>query len=164
MSRLAPLVKVGLLTLLLRLGLRTALISDSWRSAMPQPATVRNAVDVVLLQLTALQQNNPETNDGIAKTFEFASRGNKAVTGPLPRFAHMIHAGYPELLNSQSFTVLSALQVGEAEYVVRVEIRTNQWTGNRQSVFLWQLSDSGDGAGWMTDAVMPDEPNEAAER
>jgi hypothetical protein len=35
-----------------------------------------------------------ENDDGIAKTFDFASTRNKAVTGPLPRFAHMIHAGY----------------------------------------------------------------------
>ena len=36
-----------------------------------------------------------ENDDGIAKTFDFASTRNKAVTGPLPRFAHMIHAGDP---------------------------------------------------------------------
>eukprot|EP00435_Cladocopium_sp_Y103_P003837 s4255_g1.t1 len=98
-----------------------------------------------------------ENDDGIAKTFDFASTRNKAVTGPLPRFAHMIHAGYPLLLNSQNFTLLSALQLGPTEYAVRVEILGNLQMGNQKGIFVWQLSDSGDGTGWRTDAVMPDE-------
>ena len=33
--------------------------------------------------------------------FEFASPQNKAVTGPLPRFAEMIRTGYPEMLSAK---------------------------------------------------------------
>eukprot|EP00435_Cladocopium_sp_Y103_P005726 s4255_g1.t2 len=129
--------------------------AGAWRGALPEEG--RSATEVVRLQLTALQENNPENDDGIAKTFDFASTRNKAVTGPLPRFAHMIHAGYPLLLNSQNFTLLSALQLGPTEYAVRVEILGNLQMGNQKGIFVWQLSDSGDGTGWRTDAVMPDE-------
>ena len=34
-----------------------------WRTAIPEPG--RSAAEVVLLQLTALQENDPETDDGI---------------------------------------------------------------------------------------------------
>ena len=127
---------------------------SEWRNAMPEQG--RSATEVVLLQLSALQQNDPGKDDGIAKTFDFASTRNKAVTGPLPRFAQMIHAGYPMLLNSQNFTLLSALQLSPTEYTVRVEILGNLETGNEKNIIVWQLSDSGDGTGWRTDAVMPD--------
>ena len=70
----------------------------------------------------------------IAKTFEFASNRNKAFTGPLPRFAQMIHIGYPVLLNAQNFTLLSALQLGPTEYVVRVEICGRLRMGNERIV------------------------------
>lgn len=150
-------VRLGLLTLMLVLGPQfSAFFSEiSWKNAMPEAG--RSATEVVKLQLTALQHNNPESDDGIAKTFDFASSRNKAVTGPLPRFAHMIHAGYPMLLNCQNFTLLSALQLGPTEYAVRVEILGHPRVGGEKSIFVWQLSDSGDGTGWRTDAVMPDE-------
>ena len=37
--------------------------------------------------------------DGIAAAFAFAAPANRAVTGPLPRFAQMIALGYPEMLD-----------------------------------------------------------------
>merc|ERR1711879_891835 len=92
-----------------------------------EPGSELKALEVVELQLRALQENNPQTDDGIAKTFEFASPANQAATGPLPRFAAMIRGGYSQLLNSREFTIVSGLAIGERAgfgqvYVCRVQV------------------------------------------
>ena len=57
--------------------------------------------DVVRIQLTALQHNDEPTKDaGIRAAFEFASPGNRAVTGPVERFITMVkNPLYAPLLN-----------------------------------------------------------------
>eukprot|EP00747_Dinoflagellata_sp_TGD_P092574 gnl/TRDRNA2_/TRDRNA2_165459_c0_seq1.p1 gnl/TRDRNA2_/TRDRNA2_165459_c0~~gnl/TRDRNA2_/TRDRNA2_165459_c0_seq1.p1 ORF type:complete len:238 (+),score=25.54 gnl/TRDRNA2_/TRDRNA2_165459_c0_seq1:36-716(+) len=118
-----------------------------WRSQEPAPEL--KAVEVVAIQLRALQENDPQTDDGIAKTFEFASPQNRASTGPLPRFAAMIYQGYPALVNSKDFTILSAIPIGENVYLVRIEVLVKDQTEPLR--YVWQLSN--DGSGWRTDAV-----------
>lgn len=124
-----------------------------WRTTTPNSSL--SALQVVELQLQALQDNDALINDGLAKTFEFASPGNQATTGPLPRFAAMIRNGYPILLNSASFSVLSALSLGQDGYIVRVEVTGNDAVGSMRTRFQWRLSNHGQ-LGWKTDAVMPD--------
>jgi len=121
---------------------------------VPRPELT--ATEVVEVQLRALQENDPMTDDGLAKTFEFASPGNRAATGPIRRFASMIRNGYPILLNSSSFSVLSALRVGEGRYAVRVRVVAGDsfGLGGEEEVFFWQLSKTE--SCWMTDAVMPE--------
>jgi hypothetical protein len=47
---------------------------------------------VVRIQLEALRRNNQPTPDaGIATAFRFASAANRQATGPLERFAQMLH-------------------------------------------------------------------------
>ncbi|OLQ09075.1 hypothetical protein AK812_SmicGene7362 [Symbiodinium microadriaticum] len=122
-----------------------------WRAAHPEEG--RSAMEVVELQLRALQENDMATSEGIAKTFEFASPSNQAATGPVERFAEMIYLGYPILLNSKQFTLLSALKLAENEYAIRVEVE-GTWAGKQ--IFVWLLSNTGDGTGWRTNSVMPD--------
>lgn len=57
--------------------------------------------DVVRLQLKALQHNDDPCKDaGIQAAFEFASPGNRAVTGPIDRFITMVNNPlYAPLLN-----------------------------------------------------------------
>ncbi|CAK0838402.1 unnamed protein product, partial [Prorocentrum cordatum] len=129
---------------------------DDWCEATPGPGL--SATEVVELQLRALQDNDPLTNDGLAKTFEFASAGNQAQTGPLLRFAAMIRNGYPVLLNSASFSILSALPIGNVTYAVRVEVVGNGDTGGSVRRFMWTLSNVG--SGWRTDSVILDEDNQ----
>ena len=62
-----------------------------WRTAVPSASL--SATDVVALQLSALQENDPTTDDGLERTFEFASERNREVTGPLERFKEMIRRG-----------------------------------------------------------------------
>jgi hypothetical protein len=59
-------------------------------SLVPAPGLTPD--EVVRIQLNALRRNDA-ANRGIAVAFRFASPANKASTGPLPRFIHMIKAG-----------------------------------------------------------------------
>ena len=47
--------------------------------------------EVIAIQLNGLQYNDsPETDAGIRQTWAFAHPRNRAMTGPLPRFASML--------------------------------------------------------------------------
>ena len=126
--------------------------SSDWRSAVPRPGM--SATESVVIQLRALQDNNPANDDGIRKTFEFGSQRNQDFTGPLPRFAEMIRIGYAPLLNSTDFSILSADSNEDGSYVVLVKVTANKAAGGNTVVFRWQLTN--DGSGWRTNAVMQD--------
>eukprot|EP00929_Paragymnodinium_shiwhaense_P056189 TRINITY_DN28127_c0_g1_i4.p1 TRINITY_DN28127_c0_g1~~TRINITY_DN28127_c0_g1_i4.p1 ORF type:complete len:211 (+),score=19.66 TRINITY_DN28127_c0_g1_i4:87-719(+) len=123
-----------------------------WRRLLPKAEY--SATDVVQIQLQALKENNPLDDDGLAKTFAFASLKNQAMTGPFPRFANMIRRGYPDMLNCASFTILSALPVQQSVYAVRVEIVANDENGGDAKKYFWILGNCG--TGWRTESVMPD--------
>jgi hypothetical protein len=105
-------------------------------SAVPLPEL--DPAEVVQIQLQALREND-ETNQGIAVAFRFASPRNKASTGPLERFIHMIKAGpYRLMLDFEyaSFTpivVEGVYAVQRVTLVGRQEIRTYDFLLRRQT-------------------------------
>ncbi|MDA7598407.1 hypothetical protein N8835_00090 [Alphaproteobacteria bacterium] len=72
---------------------------------MPDPSIAPG--EVVAIQLKALQFNDNPINDfGIAQTWSFAHPNNRAMTGPLPRFAAMIKSpGYASLIDHNRHTI-----------------------------------------------------------
>lgn len=64
-------------------------------------------IDVVRIQLEALQNNDTPTQDfGIKQTWAFAHPDNRAVTGPLDRFKNMMRTpAYQMLLNHNQHTI-----------------------------------------------------------
>ena len=81
------------------------LISFSARAAdlvVPDPSIAPE--EVVAIQMQALQFNdNPKPDFGIAQTWNFAHPRNRAMTGPLPRFAGMLKGpAYGQMLNHAS--------------------------------------------------------------
>jgi len=64
--------------------------------------------EVVAIQMKALQFNdNPEPDFGIAQTWNFAHPRNRAMTGPLPRFAGMLKGpAYGQMLNHASHRIV----------------------------------------------------------
>ena len=55
---------------------------------------------VVEIQLNGLKKNNPNSNDGIKQTWEFAHPNNKKITGPLENFKLLLKSdSYKMLLN-----------------------------------------------------------------
>ena len=68
-----------------------AMTAPAWAANVLLPGPGLSPVEVVAIQLTALQANDaPETDAGIAQTWAFAHPDNQRMTGPLPRFAQMI--------------------------------------------------------------------------
>ena len=66
--------------------------------------------EVIAIQLNGLQYNDsPETDAGIRQTWAFAHPRNRAMTGPLPRFASMLKGpGYDMMLNHASHRIVPA--------------------------------------------------------
>jgi len=76
-------------------------------TALKTPHPDLKPIDVVRTQLLALQQNDvPSPDFGIRQTWAFAHPDNRAVTGPLDRFAEMIKAPlYQPLINHKRHTI-----------------------------------------------------------
>ena len=121
----------------------------------PEPSPDLGVADVVRIQVEAMGANDePRPDAGVETAFRFASPGNRAATGPLPRFARMVHGpAYADLLDFE-----------RAEYgPVRLDgdRATQEVTvvhgGERRVTFVFGLSRQrgGDCDGcWMTDGVV----------
>ena len=72
-----------------------------------KPSSSIKPVDVVKIQLTALQKNDLNFKDsGIEQTWNFAHPNNKKVTGPLPNFKRMLKGdSYQMMIDHLSHTI-----------------------------------------------------------
>ncbi|NHX40108.1 MULTISPECIES: DUF4864 domain-containing protein [Haloarcula] len=80
---------------------------DANRSAVTQPRVLELRPNcerppglVVHIQVLALQNNDPATNEGINTTWQFASPSNRDLTGPYANFVRTIQSGFEPLLNA----------------------------------------------------------------
>lgn len=123
--------------------------------AADRPSAELSPVDVVRSQLSGFQ-NNDEQNSGLAKAFNFASPGNREMTGPLSRFTEMLTQAYPELLNHRSARILKQqIEAEEATIAVLVESKERAFFNyifrlSRQTAL--QTNNLCAGC-WMTDGV-----------
>ena len=144
-----------------------------WR--MLRPCSQLSPETALRAQYTALQNNGdlPFNSEGVRACFEFASPSNRAATGPLERFAQMLHSGYPVMLDASATIAVervppSALhaQLGDGHAVFLVEYRrpsASTVVGDRElQHFAWMMELQGVGCGvpelhgcWMTSGVMP---------
>jgi hypothetical protein len=118
-----------------------------------QPSPQLEPNEVVSLQLQGLAKNPDE--GGIEQCFALASPGNKESTGPVERFAAMLHrAPYDMLLLHQLVLVGKPVIDGDSANVIVTLIDAN----DRIFVFQFMLSRQ-HGKDyencWMTDAVFP---------
>ena len=121
----------------------------------PQPSPEWTAAEVIRLQVEALQHNDrPHADAGIGTAFEFASPGNRAATGPLARFAEMVHGpAYRDMLGFER-AVYGQIRV-EGDRAAQ-EVTLVQPDGRRVA-YVFGLSRQSGGAYdgcWMTDAVV----------
>ena len=125
----------------------------SFADNLVKPSPDINPIDVVEVQLFALQSND-ETDFGIRQTWEFAHPRNKMATGPLPRFTSMIKTpAYSILLNNLKFETKEIFNDGKtAGIAVRVEAKDN-----KAYTYMWTLekiTEEGPLNGnWMTSGV-----------
>jgi len=107
---------------------------------------------VVEIQLQALQNNDePREDAGIEQTWAFAHPANRAVTGPLERFAAMVrNPAYRMLVNHREHaTTRVAVTADRAMFAVKVVPVSGD-----PVFYQWQLAKAPSGA-WMTIAVSP---------
>lgn len=84
--------------------------------ATPDPGL--SPAQVVAAQLEALQSIDQPTPDaGMALVFAFASPGNRAQTGPLPRFSRMVRQGYGGLVNNRGATIEDVVVEDDTAFV-----------------------------------------------
>tara|TARA_B100001123_G_C15102769_1_gene944233 strand:+ start:498 stop:992 length:495 start_codon:yes stop_codon:yes gene_type:complete len=78
---------------------------------------------VVKIQLNGLMKNDqPNIDDGIKQTWEFAHPSNKKYTGPLPKFINMLKSGnYKMLLNHIDNEIIEVFK-SDSQYGFEVTI------------------------------------------
>ena len=115
--------------------------------------------EVIAIQLHGLQYNDtPETDAGVNQTWEFAHPRNRAMTGPLSRFATMLKGPtYGMMLNHVSHQIVPANSGnGWRQFNVFME------AGNGQVLqFSWIVEKVREGQYencWMTVAVSAPRP------
>lgn len=108
--------------------------------------------EVVEIQLTALRTNGPD-NEGIERTFRFASPANRSATGPLERFASLFRTpAYRPMLNHVSSEVFSPVVDGGVA-LVPVTVSLPDGSEFDYMFVLSRQSDAPYENMWMTDAV-----------
>lgn len=118
---------------------------------LPSPGL--SVTEVVETQLAALKRGE---DVDLAVVFAFASPGNRAQTGPLPRFIAMIRDGYAAMIEHQSAELAPPLLDGDqALQPVRLIGRDGSEHGY---VFILRRVVAPDCDGcWFTDGVVPPE-------
>ena len=110
--------------------------------------------EVIAIQLNGLQYNDtPEVDAGIRQTWAFAHPRNRAMTGPLTRFAAMLKGpGYAMMLNHKSHQIVP-VNSGDGWWQFDVFMEAS----NREVLqFAWIVEKVNEGLYkdcWMTVAV-----------
>ena len=132
-----------------------------------EPTCDRPPLLVVQIQMNALQQNDPTTNDGIRTTRRFASPGNRRTVGSTAQFVDLFQTPtYAPMLSFDSAEYASE-RVEDDVAKIRVVTRENgtvtaQYTFRLRQIGAEDGSITGGSAGydgcWMTDGVIASEP------
>ena len=117
----------------------------------PSPGPELSPEEVVRIQLEALRSNDA-SDHGIAVCFRFASPANKANTGPLSRFTHMIKDGVYRLMLEYRQIDYEPIQVVDDVARQRVTL-TGSTTAVTYVFFLSKQAQPDCDGCWMTDAV-----------
>jgi hypothetical protein len=125
---------------------------SQYANGAPSPNPDLSPLEVVRLQLDALRRNGELGDDeGIATAFRFASSANRAVTGPLDRFARMLkNSLYKPMLDHASARFGPVQDDGE---VARLQVVLFGRMGE-VAAYDFTLSRDEETACWLTDGVM----------
>ena len=125
-------------------------------SALPRPSAELQPGEVVQIVIDALANNDyPFPDAGIETTFNFASPGNKAQTGPLERFVTLVKGPvFSQMINHRDSTLSEVVLEGNrAVRIVQIVGANNE---TLYFAFRLGLQQQGDYAGmWLTEAVWP---------
>jgi hypothetical protein len=137
------------------------------RSTTLEPTCDRPPLLVVQIQMNALRQNDPTTNDGIRTTRRFASPGNRRAVGSFARFVDLFQTPTYDPMLSYDSAEYAPERVNGDVAEIRVVTRENGTVTATYTFRLRQIgaedgSITGGSAGysgcWMTDSVVASEP------
>ncbi len=119
----------------------------------PSPDPSLTAGQVVRAQLDALRRNDhPRADAGIEAAFRFASEANRAVTGPVERFARMLrNPTYRPMIGHASAELGPVSTEGD---VARVQVVLFGALGEVVAYDFTLSRDPSTGC-WATDSVVP---------
>lgn len=143
-------------TIVAALVINFALIQACFaQSAVLQPSLELSPEDVISIQLKALSEseNDPSTNSGIARVWAFAHPSNRAVTGPLARFASMLQSqNYKALIGHKEHHMRQISVTNDtAHFAIKITSRDGDLFG-----YSWHLGKVKGGkyqGMWMTTGV-----------
>jgi len=118
-----------------------------------EPTCERPPGLVVYIQVAALSNNDPETNDGIRTTWRFAAPSNRRFVGPYENFEEVINASYRTLIEAETVTFGSLEKSG----VVASQNVTVRTESGETKTYRWRLRRQSDGrfvGCWMTTGVL----------
>ena len=116
------------------------------------PNSALSPEQVVRCQMEALSSNDASDN-GIAIAFRFASPSNKEVTGPLPRFIHMIkHSPYSVMLTPRLIEY-GDVQIAGDQAQLPVSVLTADYVAVAFRFHLSRQTHAECDGCWMTDGV-----------
>jgi len=131
------------------------LVGCSVPNSSPIPSPALSPVEVARIQAEALRRaDEPVPNAGIWTTYQFASPGNRKITGPYGRFLRIIKS--PE---NRSFREARSVRVGEPAIngdSAKVPVELIAESGQIM-VWIFSLSRQTEGpcrGCWMTDGVV----------
>lgn len=117
------------------------------------PSPELSPAEVVKIQVEALQKNDAADN-GIARTFAFASPENKSATGPLPRFILLLNNPLYKGMLNHAEAIYGTMELhGE---VAKQPVTIIDAAGN-EATYMFTLSKQVHPAykdAWMTDSVL----------
>lgn len=137
-----------------------ALLAAGPAHAQPGPSPALTPSEVVTAQLEALRTvDEPAPDAGMAVVFAFASPGNRAQTGPLPRFSRMVRQGYSGMVNNRGATVEDVVVEDNTAFVATKVIAQSGQVLTYVFILNRGPHDGCDGC-WLTDGVAERTPQD----
>jgi len=122
-----------------------------WRYDSLRPTCERPPEVVLHIQVSALANNDPETNAGIATAWQFAAPSNKRYLGPYDDFVETIEGFYRPLLEAETIAYGPMQRTGD-----RAERRVTVGSNGTSTTYRWSLRNvtaPGLDGCWMTTGV-----------
>ena len=96
--------------ILIVISLGSLRLYNSYSPELTKPNISLKPIDVISIQLNALQRNNIPYNDaGIEQVWKFAHPSNKRITGPFEKFKEMIYSENYKMLIDHEYSEITIL-------------------------------------------------------
>ena len=151
-----PIKTLSLVSLILIIaGLGSLRFYDNHPPNLYDPNIVLKPIEVISIQLNALQRNNiPFKDAGIEQVWRFAHPSNKKITGPLEKFKTMIYSKNYQMLIEHENSEITILSENDEVSVYKIFILSSN---KKKYSYIWQIEKvkiDGDLKNcWMTTSV-----------